>query len=241
MGQPPEEYWLLKVPSYVVDTWRSLPSDMELGQIIIDQSRLDADHRPVMHLRVNPGPDKPLEPDWLLQTRPIAADSPQLVFFDSVQQPAAKVRMAGKVDCIVDARPVDMEQRLKKSDLPQNSFQTHEPRLTLVGGTPARAVGQTVRVSGKLHPTKTLLVDNASASHVKPKIEQNRLKDKRVRIDKPQLQSLLFSLFEKKQFWTMKDFVATTEQPQKFLKEVLDEMAVYTTKGENMFTWSLKK
>jgi len=241
MEQSPEEYWLLKVPSYVVDTWRGLSPDAELGQIIIDQSHLDDNRRPVMHLRVNPGPDKALEPDWLLQTRPIAADSPQLVFFDSAQHPASKVRMAGKVDCIVDARPVDLELRLQKTDQLPETFQTHEPRQKLVGGTPARAVGQTMFVPGthKLPVTKVTRIDN-TASHLKPRMEKNRQKDKRVRIDKPQLQTLLFSLFEKKPHWSMKDLVVETEQPQRFLKEVLDEMAVYSTKGDNMFTWSLK-
>jgi hypothetical protein len=213
----------------------------ELGQIIVEQNQLDAEQRPVMKLRVNPGPDKQVEPDWLLQTRPTAADSPQLVFFDSAQNPTPKVRMAGKIDCIVDARPKDIEQRLMKADQQQPTFQLHEPRLKLVGGTPARAVGQTMFVPGthKLPVIKTVLVDNAP-SYLKPKVEQKQ-KDKRVRIDKPQLQSLLFSLFEKKANWTMKDLVATTEQPHKFLKEVLEEMGNYSTKGDNMFTWSLKQ
>lgn len=237
-----EEYWLLKVPTYVVETWKTLDSGVELGQVIIDQSRLDENARPIMHLRVNPGPNKPLEPDWFLQTRPVAADSPQLVFFDSAQQRKEKVRMAGKVDCIVDARPVDMEHRLQKNDKLASTFQTHEPRLKLVGGTPARAVGQVQFVKGtnKLPVTKTVMVDN-TASFLKPKVEKNRAKDKRVRIDKPQLQTLLFSMFEKKPHWRMQDLVNETQQPQRFLKEILDEMAVYATKGENQFTWSLKQ
>jgi len=245
MEQSPEEYWLLKVPTYVVDTWRGLSPDVELGQVIIDQSRLDDNQRPVMHLRVNPGPDKPLEPDWLLQTRPIAADSPQLVFFDSAQHPTSKVRMSGKIDCTMDARPVDLELRLQKADQLPETFQTHEPRLKLVGGTPARAVGQTMFVPGthKLPVTKITRIDNtATLSLSRPKMEKiNRQKDKRVRIEKPQLQTLLFSLFEKKPHWSMKELVTETEQPQRFLKEVLDEMGTYSTKGDNMFTWSLKQ
>lgn len=238
-----EEYWLLKVPSYVLDTWRGLPGDSELGQIIIDQSRLDENSRPVMHLRVNPGPNKPLDPDWLLQTRPTPADSPQLVFADSAERPASKVRVAGKVDCVVDARPIALEQRLQKSEQLAETFQTHQPRLKLVGGTPARSVGQTMFVPGthKLPVTKTVRVDNTAVLG-KPKAEKiNRQKDKRVRIDRLQLQALLFGLFEKKSHWTMKDLITETEQPQKFLKEVLDEMATYTTKGDNMNTWSLKQ
>lgn len=62
---------------------------------------------------------------------------------------------------------------------------------------------------------------------------------KRARADKQQVLDMLFSAFEKHQYYNIKDLVDITKQPVTYLKEILRDIGVYNVKGTHKNTWEL--
>ncbi|XP_031414470.1 general transcription factor IIF subunit 2 isoform X3 [Clupea harengus] len=63
---------------------------------------------------------------------------------------------------------------------------------------------------------------------------------KRARADKQQVLDMLFSAFEKHQFYNIKDLVDITKQPVIYLKEILRDIGIYNVKGTHKNTWELR-
>ncbi|KAM9408803.1 general transcription factor IIF subunit 2 isoform 1-T1 [Pholidichthys leucotaenia] len=63
---------------------------------------------------------------------------------------------------------------------------------------------------------------------------------KRARADKQQVLDMLFSAFEKHQYYNVKDLVDITKQPVIYLKEILRDIGIYNVKGTHKNTWELK-
>lgn len=64
--------------------------------------------------------------------------------------------------------------------------------------------------------------------------------DKAYRISKEELQTKLFEIFEKYEYYPTKFLVEYLCQPELYLKEVLEEIAIYNTHGEFHGNWCLK-
>ncbi|KAM9454338.1 general transcription factor IIF subunit 2 isoform 1-T1 [Clarias gariepinus] len=63
---------------------------------------------------------------------------------------------------------------------------------------------------------------------------------KRARADRQQVLDMLFSAFEKHQYYNIKDLVDITKQPVSYLKEILRDIGIYNVKGTHKNTWELK-
>ncbi|KAI4872447.1 hypothetical protein NFI96_033680 [Prochilodus magdalenae] len=63
---------------------------------------------------------------------------------------------------------------------------------------------------------------------------------KRARADKEKVLEMLFSAFEKHQYYNIKNLVEITKQPVTYLKEILREIGVYNSRGPHKSTWELK-
>ena len=63
---------------------------------------------------------------------------------------------------------------------------------------------------------------------------------KRMRDDKDKVQEILFALFEKHQFYNIKDLAQETRQPMSYLREILNEVCVYSVKPPHRNMWELK-
>ncbi|XP_007251784.2 general transcription factor IIF subunit 2b [Astyanax mexicanus] len=63
---------------------------------------------------------------------------------------------------------------------------------------------------------------------------------KRARADREKVLEMLFSAFEKHQYYNIKNLVEITKQPVIYLKEILREIGVYNPKGPHKSTWELK-
>jgi len=92
-------------------------------------------------------------------------------------------------------------------------------------------------------------LDKAVTSNYKPvanhenNLEYERRKKeegKRARADKQQVLDMLFSAFEKHQYYNIKDLVDITKQPVIYLKEILRDIGIYNVKGTHKNTWELK-
>ncbi|XP_063282060.1 general transcription factor IIF subunit 2 isoform X2 [Pelobates fuscus] len=63
---------------------------------------------------------------------------------------------------------------------------------------------------------------------------------KRARADRQQVLDMLFSAFEKHQYYNIKDLVDITKQPVTYLKDILRDIGTYNVKGTHKNTWELK-
>ena len=59
------------------------------------------------------------------------------------------------------------------------------------------------------------------------------VKEKRIRKKKDELLDELFELFSKRSYWTRKNLIMETEQPEDYLKSVLNEICIYNKKGQH--------
>lgn len=64
---------------------------------------------------------------------------------------------------------------------------------------------------------------------------------KKTRKDRDELKGEIFDLFTEKDFWTNKELVATLDQPENYLKEVLSEMCDYIRSGPKKGCYELKR
>lgn len=77
----------------------------------------------------------------------------------------------------------------------------------------------------------------------KMNIEHERKKKeegKRAREDEDVVKALLFSAFERHQYYNLKDLITITKQPVAYLKSILKEIGHYNTKNPHKNMWELK-
>ena len=63
--------------------------------------------------------------------------------------------------------------------------------------------------------------------------------ERMARMPRNQLLDLLFSLFREHEHWSIKPLRERTQQPEAYLKEVLNEIAFMHRSGEHNGTWEL--
>merc|ERR1711913_280154 len=68
---------------------------------------------------------------------------------------------------------------------------------------------------------------------------QKKAEGKKMRDDKDKVQEILFALFEKHQFYNIKDLAQETRQPMA-LKQILKEVCNYSVKPPHRNMWELK-
>jgi transcription initiation factor TFIIF subunit beta len=70
--------------------------------------------------------------------------------------------------------------------------------------------------------------------------EKKKAEGKKSRDDKDKVQDILFALFEKHQYYNIKDLVRETRQPVTYLKSILNEVCNYNVKNPHKNMWELK-
>ncbi|CAL4947218.1 unnamed protein product [Urochloa decumbens] len=63
---------------------------------------------------------------------------------------------------------------------------------------------------------------------------------KRTRRNRTEMENILFKLFERQPNWSLKHLIQETDQPEQFLKEILNDLCVYNKRGPNQGTHELK-
>ncbi|CAM0883444.1 unnamed protein product [Alopecurus aequalis] len=76
--------------------------------------------------------------------------------------------------------------------------------------------------------------DKKKATPTKP------FEQKRTRRDRKDLENILFKLFERQPNWSLKHLMQETDQPEQFLKEIMNDLCVYNKRGPNQGTHELK-
>ncbi|XP_015228326.1 PREDICTED: general transcription factor IIF subunit 2-like [Cyprinodon variegatus] len=70
--------------------------------------------------------------------------------------------------------------------------------------------------------------------------KKKKSEGKMVRADRQVVLDMLFSAFEKHQYYSFKDLVDITKQPVTYLKEIMREIGTCNRKGAHKSTWELK-
>ncbi|KAK1284085.1 hypothetical protein QJS10_CPB21g00207 [Acorus calamus] len=92
-----------------------------------------------------------------------------------------------------------------------------------------------------MRPLPGMVSLNASGSKDKKKSTPTKASDvKRTRRDRHELENIIFKLFERQPNWSLKQLVLETDQPEQFMKEILNDLCVYNKRGPNQGTHELK-
>jgi transcription initiation factor TFIIF subunit beta len=84
------------------------------------------------------------------------------------------------------------------------------------------------------------MTSNDGNSFAMQPIRKKTVQEKRERLPRSEVLSLLFQAFEKYDYWNFSGLVDYTHQPQTFLKEILGEIGVLNKRGPNVGLWQLK-
>lgn len=146
------------------------------------------------------------------------------------ETPPGKLAVEGKVEKKFDMKPNDLSsdeyrkvcrERLDKSRIKTRTVQVLENDHGVFIRPSPVAVGPMYALKKKGPVTKA------------PEA-------KRIRIERGELEDMVFKLFEQQPFWAFKQLVVETQQPEAFLKEVTNDLCVYNKRGPNQGKYELK-
>ncbi|XP_077375756.1 general transcription factor IIF subunit 2-like isoform X2 [Festucalex cinctus] len=218
--------WLVKVPKYLSHQWEKATGRGEVGKLRIskkgNQGKPEVSFTLNEELTVIEGiEDKtvsaPREHPLTMQT---VGGQTLAVFTETSSD---KIALEGVVVQRADCRPAVSEGYMKLK------------RLQIEEST------KPIRLSQQL--TKAVTNNYKPVANHAYNMEYERKKKeegKRARADKQQVLDMLFSAFEKHQYYNIKDLVDITKQPVIYLKEILRDIGIYNVKGTHKNTWELK-
>ena len=99
-----------------------------------------------------------------------------------------------------------------------------------------KPVRQMQRLDKHVKTFKPIANHAANLEHERRK----KVDGKKMRDDKDKVQEILFALFEKHQYYNIKDLAHETRQPMAYLREILNEVCVYSVKPPHRNMWELK-
>ncbi|XP_068602606.1 general transcription factor IIF subunit 2-like [Brachionichthys hirsutus] len=216
--------WLVKVPKYLSRQWEKASEKGEVGKIsIIKKHGKSEVHFSLREELTALGPvgesDAPLQvPKDHCFTMHTVAERTMAVFSQSEED---EISLEGTVVHRAECRPDASENYMK---LKKRNESIKPPRL-------AQQLDRAVTTIFKPVANHDFNV----VQHKKKKLE-----GKMVRAERQVVLDMLFSAFEKHQYYNIKNLVEITKQPVMYLKEILKEVGTYNNKGAHKNTWELK-
>ncbi|KAM9247992.1 general transcription factor IIF subunit 2 isoform 2-T2 [Leptosomus discolor] len=218
--------WLVKVPKYLSQQWNKASGRGEVGKLRISKNQgrtevsfsLNEELANINDIGGKPASvSAPREHPFLLQS---VGGQTLTVFTESSGD---KLCVEGIVVQRAECRPAASENYMKLK-----RFQIEES-------------SKPVRLSQQLDKAVTTNYKPVANHQYNIEYEKKKKEDgKRARADKQQVLDMLFSAFEKHQYYNIKDLVDITKQPVIYLKEILREIGIYNVKGTHKNTWELK-
>lgn len=81
--------------------------------------------------------------------------------------------------------------------------------------------------------------DSLQKTHAKP-TKAKKVEMKTIRIPENELMDKIFNCFEKYQYWSLKSLRAQLKQPEAYLRQTLEKIAILNKSGRFANNWSLK-
>uniref|UniRef100_V9L1L5 General transcription factor IIF subunit 2 n=1 Tax=Callorhinchus milii TaxID=7868 RepID=V9L1L5_CALMI len=231
--------WLVKVPKYLSQQWTKATGRGEVGKIQIakNQGKTEVSftlNEELANIQTTGGKSgsisAPRDHPFTMQsvggqTLSVFTEGPsegQLEEKSGVNN-SEKLTFEGVVVQRAECRPAVNESymRLKRLQIEESS--------------------KPVRLSQQLAKAVTTNYKPVANHQYNIEYERKKKEDgKRARAEKQQVLDMLFSAFEKHQYYNIKDLVDITKQPVTYLKEILREIGIYNVKGTHKNTWELK-
>jgi len=238
--------WLVKVPKYISDRWERASANTEVGR-----------------LRIKKTPGAKHEVNFTLADS-ICAQVTGLTEMDKhamIRNSSTAQQVPNQVKFKVSSVSAQTLGVFSHTSIDQETSPGQPDKLSLEGNVVHRA--ECLPIEGSLYnqikreaiikagqPTRQMQrLDKHVTTNFRPisnhaaNIEHNnkkKMEGKKMRDDKDKVQEILFALFEKHQFYNIKDLQQETRQPMAYLREILNEVCVYSVKPPNRNMWELK-
>ncbi|XP_056134551.1 general transcription factor IIF subunit 2 isoform X2 [Lampris incognitus] len=216
--------WLVKVPKYLSQQWAKASGRGEVGKLRISKNQGKAEVSFTLNeelTKIEGIGDKtvsaPRDHPFTMQT---VGGQTLAVFTETSSD---KIALEGVVVQRAECRPAVSESymKLKRIQIEESS--------------------KPIRLSQQLEKAVTNNYKPVSNHAYNLEYERKKKEEgKRARADKQQVLDMLFSAFEKHQYYNIKDLVDITKQPVIYLKEILHDIGIYNMKGTHKNTWELK-
>jgi len=235
--------WLVKTPKFVSNAWHeAAAANKHEDDDDADMAETENDAIGMLHVFVDPfqrdksksiafctmqlsGREAAEVPkSYILANQP--SDMPMHVFSDVREggMSGPDIALEAKVDMKLDMRPRSVDDvdyhRVSKERMIKAQTKT---RVTQSSSEMRFA---------PLPKARNLIRFTEAATKAKT--------EKKERMEKKALEDLVFTLFERQSYWSMKQLLLETKQPGDWLKQTLDEIAVLNRRGPNMGLWSLQ-
>ncbi|XP_029315655.1 general transcription factor IIF subunit 2-like [Cottoperca gobio] len=218
--------WLVKVPKYLSHQWDKASEKGEVGKITIGKKQGKTE----VHFSLNEDlttlsavgekdVSMQIPRDHPFTMHPVGGQT--MAVFS--QSDADGISLEGMVVHRAECRPVvnDNYMKLKKLQIQEST----KPQ----------------RLSQQLEKAVTTIFKPVANHDFNLEHEKKKKSDgKMVRAERTVVLDMLFSAFEKHQYYNIKDLVDITKQPVTFLKEIMREFGTYNSKGAHKSTWELK-
>lgn len=233
--------WLVKVPKYISDRWEKAPANTEVGKLKIKKkvggakpdvkfTLSDTICAPVAGLSENDKVElirnsstaNQIPKEHMFKVSNI--ERQKLGVFSCASTPEGdKLSLEGKV-----------VQRAECCPISDNLYNMIKKDALQKAGEPRRMLKQLDK-----HVTTTFKPVSIHESSLKYE-KQKKVEGKKMRDDKDKVQEIIFALFEKHQYYNIKDLERETRQPIAYLKEILKEVCNYSVKPPHRNMWELK-
>lgn len=219
--------WLVKVPKYIAEKWCKAAPLSEAGRIKI--AKLANGTSDITFKLSNVAEEEKIPSDHKfvisnIQQQSLAVYSqPKALNEDEVECGQGKISLEGSIVQKGECRPIGNDMH----------YMDLKRRKILEASQPKRAAIGLERVVHNFKPV---------ARHVHQAEYELRKKQegKKARGDRDQVLEMLFSAFEKHQYYNIKDLERITKQPAPFLRELLKEVCNYNVKNPHRNMWELK-
>lgn len=143
-----------------------------------------------------------------------------------------KTSLLGKVvhDCLIVPSRRDQNYSALIRSRDANIQEPPRPKVTLLNEIPGV-------IQSNAGPS---IKGNNTSVFLKSTQPKNKADGRAIRMPKQDLLDLLFRLFEEYEYWSIKGLKERTKQPESYLKESLDSIAILIKKGPYTSKWVLK-
>ncbi|XP_056435548.1 general transcription factor IIF subunit 2-like isoform X1 [Gadus chalcogrammus] len=215
--------WLVKVPKYLSQQWDKALDNGEVGNLRIGKK----EGKEELCFRLNEElctlSSREVEVMKIPRDHPFTmppVGGPSLAVYTTSE--TGEISMEGMIVKKAECKPAAQGyMKLKKLQLEEST----KPQ----------------RLSQQLEKAVTNIYKPVANHIVNAEFEKKKRQEGRmVRAERRVVLDMLFSAFERHQYYNIKDLVDITKQPVTYLKEIMREIGVYNTKGLHKSTWELK-
>ncbi|XP_004555653.1 general transcription factor IIF subunit 2 [Maylandia zebra] len=218
--------WLVKVPKYLSQQWDKAAEKGEVGKIAIGKKQGKTEvcfslSDELIALDAVGENDASLEvpKDHPFTMHPVGGQTMAVFSHSNTDEISLEGMVVHRAEC----RPVvtDSYMKLKKLQIKESI----KPQ----------------RLSQQLERAVTTIFKPVANHDFNMEYEKKKKTEgKMVRAERQLVLDMLFSAFEKHQYYNIKALVDITKQPVTYLKEIMREIGTYNSKGVHKSTWELK-